>query len=133
VSRIIPERRLDELLRAFARVVKSVPQARLIVVGDGPQRRQSELLARSLNIDRKVSFVGSPFGKAKIEVLKTSHILAHPSIKEGMSLTIYESLACRTPVVAYDIPEVKEQLDLTGGGVLVRTHDIEGFANTILT
>lgn len=133
VSRIIQERRLDELLRAFASVLKSVPDALLVIVGDGPLRGQSERLASSLNIGRSVRFTGSLFGKAKIEVLKKSHILAHPSTREGMSLTIYESLACGTPVVAYDIPEIKEQVNLTGGGILVKSHDVEGLGEAIVT
>jgi glycosyltransferase involved in cell wall biosynthesis len=131
VSRMIPERRLDELLRAFMLVLKSIPNAELMVVGDGPSRQQCEDLARSLKIDGSVKFTGALFGKAKIEILKKSHLLAHPSTREGMSLTIFEALACATPVVAYDIPEIREQLELSEGGILVAPHDIEGLAQAI--
>ena len=132
VSRMIPERRLDELLRAFTLVLNRVPQARLVVVGDGPLRKQWEELARSLKIERNVEFRGALYGKAKFEVLKESHILAHPSTREGMSLAIYEALACSTPVVTYDIPEIREQLALGGGGLLVVPHDIDRFAEAIV-
>jgi glycosyltransferase involved in cell wall biosynthesis len=132
VSRMIPERRLDELLRAFALVLKRVPAARLVAVGDGPMRKQSEELARSLKIDSNVQFTGTLYGQAKVETIKRSHVLAHPSIREGMSLTIFEALACSTPVVAYDIPEIREQLGMTRGGFLVSPHDIEGFAHALL-
>lgn len=132
VSRMTPERRLDELLRAFALVLKRVPQARLVLVGDGPLRKQWEELASFLRIGGNVEFRGALYGKAKIEVLKESHILAHPSTREGMSLTIFEALACSTPLVAYDIPEIREQLEMIGGGILVAPHDIEGFAEAIM-
>jgi glycosyltransferase involved in cell wall biosynthesis len=131
ISRMIPERRLDDLLRAFSLVLRRLPQARLIAVGDGPLRKSWEQLAMTLKIDKNVRFTGALLGEARIRILKQSHVLAHPSIK-GMSLAIYESLACSTPYAAYDIPEMREQASLTGGGILVESRDIEGLANAVL-
>jgi glycosyltransferase involved in cell wall biosynthesis len=132
VGRLIPERRVDELLHSFVLVLKHEPQARLVVVGDGPLRGQWEELARSLKLDRNVRFTGALHGRARFEILKESHVLAHPSIREGMSLTVFEALACSVPVVAYDIPEIREQLGTARGGILVKPHDVEGFTQGVL-
>jgi glycosyltransferase involved in cell wall biosynthesis len=132
ISRMIPERRLDDLLRAFSLVLRRLPQARLIAVGDGPLRKPWEELALTLKINRNVRFTGALRDEAKIRILKQSHVLAHPSTK-GMSLAIYESLGCSTPYVAYDIPEIKEQTGLTGGGILVKSRDIQELGEAMLT
>jgi len=131
MSRLIPERRLDELIHAIASASARVPKLRLVVVGDGPLRQECEALVLSLGLKERVTFTGFVYGESKIKILKQSHLLAHPSLREGMSLTIYEAFACGVPVVAYNIPEVREQIKLTGGGILVPPHDVKLLSQTI--
>lgn len=132
ISRLVPERRLDDLLRAFAQVRNTVPESKLVIIGDGPMRKKWQELAHSIGLRGSVEFAGALQGASKVKVLKESHLMVHPSLREGMSLSVFEALACATPVIAYDIPEIREQIKLTNGGVLVPPRDIAALSSAII-
>lgn len=69
--------------------------------------------------------------KKKIQLLKESNLLIFPSAKEGFPLVPIEAMACRTPFVAYDIPELKELKSLTSGGELVEYGNTTAFAEKV--
>jgi glycosyltransferase involved in cell wall biosynthesis len=132
VSRMTPEKRLDDLIKAFALVRKQIPNSKLIVVGDGLLRNQWQHLAQSLSLDDSIHFKGMLRGFEKIKILKESHIMIHPSLQEGMSLAIFESWASSTPVIAYDIPQIREQFTFAGSGIVVPPRNVEALANAIV-
>lgn len=133
VSRMTPERRFDDLLEAFMTVREKLPDVKLVAVGDGPMFNQWRQLVKERGVSDAVKLTGALYGAEKVRVMKGSHVMVHPSLREGMSLSILESLACSTPVIAYDIPEVREQLTLTGGGILVQPRDVQALAESTIS
>jgi glycosyltransferase involved in cell wall biosynthesis len=104
VGRLVPKKGLAHLLRAFPAVQRRVPDAELIVVGDGPLRGELEALARELAVPAMFAGVRTP---AEIrEHMRSAALLAAPSIvtasgdAEGLPITIMEAVACGLPVVA---------------------------------
>ena len=117
VGRLAPEKGLDTALRALALLRRNV-SARLVIVGDGPDRRALEEQAASLELSEAVAFVGSrPSG---VPYLAAADAVVSASRFEGMPTTLVEALAVGARVVATDCPTgPRELLSLVGYGHLV--------------
>lgn len=107
VGRLDPVKNLPALLRAHARLLAEHPEARLVIVGDGPDREALLAEARALNLAETVVFTGY---RADVRaVMPAFDVYANSSRYEGVSLTILEAMAAGLPVVATDVggnPEV---------------------------
>ncbi len=86
------------LLRAFAHVCGQQPESRLVIAGDGPLLAALKNLAASLGIAEKTVFLGA--SERVPEILQRLDVFVLPSLNEGISNTILESLATALPVVA---------------------------------
>jgi len=131
IGRLIKSKNVDELLYAFRIVQKQIPNAKLIIVGDGGLRFSLERLVGKLRLSKHVTFTGYLSGERKIKILKSSHLLALPSTEEGWATVLSEAAACRVPSIAYEIPALKEQLSIIKSGVLTPSNDIEALASSI--
>lgn len=129
VGSTIPRKRIDVLLAAFAAVRKAVPRARLVRVGGlNAEQRQR---ARDLRIGDAIlelPFLDTPVLAA---VYRRAAVLLMTSDREGFGLPVVEALACDTPVVASDIPALRE----TGGDAVLyaRPGDAQSFAAATIT
>ena len=101
-----------------------------MLVGDGPDRRALESRADRLGISRRVRFVGRVDGEAKLELLAGARVVAMPSRFETFGMVAAEAMACGTPVVAFEIPSLREVVR-DGAGVLVPAFDTEAFATAL--
>jgi glycosyltransferase involved in cell wall biosynthesis len=106
VGNTLPRKRLDVLLRVFAAVVREIPEARLVRVG-GFTQDQIELV-RQLNLERAV--VNLPFLNRQnlAAIYRCATLLVHTAEAEGFGLPVIEAMACGCPVVASDLPVLRE-------------------------
>lgn len=116
-GRIESGKRLGTLLRAFASILQCWPNVRLLVVGEGPRRRELSDLAAHLRIAHAVEWTGFRTDIARL--LAAMDIYVQPSINEGLPLSILEAMAAQKPVVAVDIPGVREIIRNGQTGILV--------------
>lgn len=107
VGSTIPRKRIDVLLRVFARVAAALPGMKLVRVGGALTAEQAQL-AHSLGLDDKI--VQAPrLTKTQLAALyRTAALLLQPSDAEGFGLPVIESMACGCPVLASDIPPLRE-------------------------
>ena len=108
ISNFRKVKRIEDVLQAFKIINDSIP-AKLILVGDGPERPKMEKLSRDLEISKNVNFLGSL--KSTKEVLNISDLFILPSSSESFGLAALEALACGVPVISTNkggIPEVVE-------------------------
>jgi glycosyltransferase involved in cell wall biosynthesis len=107
VGSTIPRKRLDVLLRVFATIAREVPQARLLRVG-GPFTPAQARLAQELNVGHAVTTL--PFLERDIlaAVYRRATVLLHTAEAEGFGLPLIEAMACGCPVVASDVPVLRE-------------------------
>lgn len=104
LSRLSPEKNIEELLRYFAVIVKKEPELHLLITGSGPDKKHLEQLSCDLGISRSVTFTGfvSPEDTYKYYKLGTAFLSA--STFEMHSLTYLEAMASGLPLICRDDP-----------------------------
>ena len=129
---IHPRKGIEDLLRAWSLVVEKIAAAKLLLVGHGETRYVEAVrsLAKSLYIEKNVSFQGPEKGSEKYAMLKAARIMVHPSYEESFALAILEGMACGLPVVAYDLDAYDEIYD--AGMVRVPAGDFRKLADEII-
>ena len=105
LSNFRPVKRVLDCIRILAEVRKSVP-AHLLMVGDGPERGPAEHLARSLEVERHVSFLGKQNHVERL--IPLAHVLLMPSEMESFGLAALEAMACGVVPVATRVGGVPE-------------------------
>jgi glycosyltransferase involved in cell wall biosynthesis len=107
VGSTIPRKRIDVLLHVFASILRNVPAARLVRVG-GPFTTAQEQLAKELGVGD--SIINLPFLETKLlaAIYRKAALLLQTSESEGFGLPVIEAMACGCPVVATDIPVLRE-------------------------
>jgi L-malate glycosyltransferase len=129
VSNFRPVKRVQDVVEVFRRVRREVP-ARLLMVGDGPDRAKVEQLCRQHCICDSIAFVGSlPVIE---EVLVGADVFLLPSESESFGLAALEALACEVPVVATAVGGVPEVVVDGECGYLCPVGDIECMAEATL-
>jgi phosphatidylinositol alpha-1,6-mannosyltransferase len=99
VSRLVLKNGIDRLLRAFPAVLREVPDAALLLVGDGEDRAALERLAAELGAAARVRFVGAVAHAEVARYLRLGEVFARPSLSEGLGTAFLEAMAAGLPVV----------------------------------
>ena len=132
VGRIKRYKNIDHLIQAMPLIQEAVPDARLAVVGDGDYRPALETLCLKLGVRDAVEFTGYISEEEKVAWLRRSMVSAFPSSKEGWGLTVIEANACYTPVVATNVPGLRDAVVDGETGVLVEPGDIRTLADKLI-
>lgn len=122
----------DHLLKAFNIVRQEVPNAQLHIVGDGDFRRELQRLAHELGIADAVQFKGFVGKEQKVSLLNQMRVAVNCSAKEGWGLTVIEANACGVPVIASDVPGLRDSVLDEKTGLLYEYGNIEQLAQKIL-
>ena len=107
---------VEHVIDALPGVLEKVPNASLLIVGDGDHRAELERYAVQMGVAHKVRFTGAVSPEDKVTFLNKMWVVANPSPKEGWGLTVIEANACGTPVVAANSPGLRDSVknDRTG-------------------
>lgn len=129
ISNFRPVKRTDDVIQIFANVRKKV-KARLLLMGDGPDREKSIQLAKDLNVYDSVTFLGKT---NEIErILCISDLFLLPSSAESFGLAALEAMAAKTPVISSNtggLPEVNVHGET---GYMCPVGDVEGMSKFAL-
>lgn len=129
IGRLEPVKDHATLVHAFARVHAECPDARLEIVGRGPERGRLKRLARELGIEEQVTLRGEvPDAR---NLTSEWDIYVQPSVSEGMPRAVLEAMAAGLPITATDVGGVREALDCTG--IIVPARAPHLLAQAILT
>ncbi len=110
LGRIKKYKSVDHLVTAFAKVLETIPEATLKIVGAGDFLEELKRLAGELKIRDHVDFPGFVSTEEKVEILQKSHVAVYPSSKEGWGLTNIEANACGTAVIAANSPGLRDSV-----------------------
>lgn len=128
-ARLSPEKGAALLLEALARVLASVPDASLRIVGDGPQKPELEALAGRLGISRAVSFIGQVWHAGLVRHLSQAWVVAVPSIwREPFGMIALDSQMSGAPVVISETAGAAESVVHGETGFIVPPGDVDALA-----
>jgi L-malate glycosyltransferase len=130
LSNFRPVKRVIDCVHIFARVAEEVP-AHLLLVGDGPDRSQAEMLAFSLGIRDRVHFLGKQ--ESVTELLPLADLMLMPSELESFGLAALEAMACRVPAISTDVGGVPELIENGVTGCLFPVGDVEAMAQSAIS
>jgi glycosyltransferase involved in cell wall biosynthesis len=129
VAVLRPQKALEVLLDAFARLSERMPEARLVIAGDGPSRESLEGHARAVGLDGRVHFLG--YRDDVGGLLDAADVAALSSDYEGWPLFAMECMAHRTPLVTTDVGNVGALLGEDEGVVVVPRRDPAALAGAL--
>lgn len=110
LGRLKKYKSVQHLIKAFARLKTRVDRATLVILGDGDYRMALESLVKALRLEDAVTFTGFVSTDLKVEFLRKAWVAVCPSLKEGWGLTNIEANACGTPVIAADVPGLRDSV-----------------------
>jgi len=125
LSNFRPVKRIHDVIEVFARVHRAVP-ARLMLIGDGPDRSDAEYLAREHNIQDRIHFVGKQDNVN--ELLPLADLMLLPSEMESFGLAALEAMACSVPTISTRVGGVPELIDDGRNGLLFNVGDVEAMS-----
>jgi len=131
ITRLVTVKRVDHAIRAWQKVVQSLPGAKLDIYGDGPEKDQLQDLIHSLELEDKVTLHGYLENAREQARTAICHILT--SSYEGQSLAIAEAMALGCPSISYEISYGPPEMISDGlSGLLVPSGDIDSLASAIV-
>jgi len=122
-GRVGTEKRVDVLLRGFARIIDRTPEIRLVICGEGPGREELERLSVELGISSHVLFTGYVPDDLLPSVYAAADVLVQPSPVETQSLVVLEAMACGIPVIGADAGAIPEVVHSGENGLLFTAGD----------
>ena len=125
LSNFRPVKRVADVIQIFARVAKEIP-ARLVLIGEGPDRSTAEWLANSLGIHDRIHFLGKQ--DRVHELLPLADLMLMPSEMESFGLAALEAMACQTPAIATRVGGVPELITDGVDGLLFPVGKVDDMA-----
>ena len=118
VSNFRKVKRVEDVIKVFAKVQKEIP-CKLLLIGDGPERRNLEVMCRELRLCEDIRFLGKQ--DAVEELLDISDLFLIPSENESFGLAALEAMACEVPVISSN----------AGGLPEVNIHGVTGYLSNV--
>ncbi|MGI8907039.1 MAG: glycosyltransferase [Candidatus Sumerlaeaceae bacterium] len=116
VARLVPQKNQQLVLHCAPEILRSVPAAKFLFAGGGPDEELLKQLAQQLGIAGQVAFLGPRNDIHRL--LAAADVAVLPSLKEGFSNAVLEAMACGTPMVASDVGGNREVIDHGDNGFL---------------
>jgi glycosyltransferase involved in cell wall biosynthesis len=120
VGRLVPQKAHERFLAAASIVSRSAPEARFLIVGEGPRRESIERSIQAAGLEDRVHLIGQRSDAR--EIIARAQVLVFSSEWEGLSIAALEALAAGTPVVSTDVQGMRELL-AGGAGAIVPLDD----------
>lgn len=132
VGRVDPEKSISNVVKAFAGALEKVPDAELVITGDGTDRPRLVELAEDLRIAGKVKFIGRVMPPDIVEIYHGATVFATASETETQGIVLIEAAATGLPLVAVDAGAVREICQNQKNGVLCEPRDVEAMTKALI-
>jgi glycosyltransferase involved in cell wall biosynthesis len=134
LGRIMPSKRVEEIIKTLAVLTQEQPDARLIIMGSGEKRYTVRMkkLAERMGVTANIEFTGFVTDDQKSDNLRRSHFLMVTSTREGWGMVVNEANAQGTPAAVYDVPGLRDSVRDGVNGIVCRTNTPSEAAGRIL-
>jgi sugar transferase (PEP-CTERM/EpsH1 system associated) len=128
-GRLMTVKNFPFLIRAFHKISSSFPDSILLLIGDGPERKNIESLTAKCNLNDRIILAGHRDDIK--DLLHVLDIFVLPSISEGVSLALLEAMASGLPIIASNVGGNPEVIENNKSGLLVRSNDHDHLAELL--
>lgn len=128
-ARLVPQKGLAHALHAWPELLHAVPQAHLVIAGDGPLRAELESETDALNLRGRVHFLG--WRHDVPHIMAGLDVFLLPSLWEGFGLVLLEAMAQRLPIVATQVSAIPEVVQHGETGLLIPPRDPSAIAEAL--
>jgi glycosyltransferase involved in cell wall biosynthesis len=132
LGRIKKYKSVQHLIQALPLIQKSVPDVRALIMGDGDYLESLKQIVARLGLQDAVELTGFVNPAEKLTHMRRSHVSVYPSPKEGWGITNIEANACGTPVVAANVPGLKDSVSPGKSGLLYQYGNLEELAQQVV-
>jgi len=122
-GRLVKVKGLDLLLQASALIKKSIPNLKVLIAGEGPEKQSLQSLAGSIGLDNDIIFAGHR--DDVYDLIQAMNVFVLPSYSEGIPLAMLEAMALGIPVVATEVGGIPEVITDGINGYLIRSRKPE--------
>ena len=123
---------IEHLIRAIPTVIKAVPEARFLIIGEGPTTNMLKNMTKALGIACYARFIGRVPNHDLSKYLRSADVYVSTSFSDGTSVSLLESMACGLPVVVSDVSGNREWVQNGKNGFLVPIKDSEILAEKLI-
>jgi len=131
-GRLIQSKGIQYLIRAMPTVLRVHPHATLMIAGTGPYAAALKREAAALKVEHHVTFLGLVENRDLPALYQTSTMFVLPSLSEGFGLVLVEALGCECPVIATDLPAIRDIIVNGKTGLTARTKNPDDLADKIV-
>lgn len=132
VSNLNAQKRVDVTIRAFAEIEKKYPGAKLVIVGDGPERENLEILCCELGVSAAVRFTGRIDNARVLEEMAKAQFFSMPSVREGFGIVYIEAMACGCVTIGTQGEGVADLIVNGENGFLVPPDDSHSIVSVVM-
>ena len=130
IGRMVWQKGFKYLIHAIPKIALSMPQVKILFVGDGPLLGSLEALGRNLGVDDNLIFTG--FREDIKALLSIIDLLAIPSLLEGFPMITLEAMAMAKPIIGTSIDGISEQIENEDNGLLVPPKNSDALSEGII-
>jgi len=137
VGRLVKRKGADDLIKVHKQILQKIPNTKLVIVGDGPYRKNLETLTKKLGIQDKVEFTGTLKGRKLYEKYAECNVFAMPSKRlvhdvEGFGMVFLEAALLKKPVVGTRSGGIPEAVIHGKTGLLIEPGDTQALKEALL-
>jgi glycosyltransferase involved in cell wall biosynthesis len=131
VGRLVFYKNIDVIIEAFAIIIKKIPTAKLLIVGDGPMKNSISEKIKGMGLENNIQLCGNVTEEQKIKLIQESTMLLNPSLIEGFGIVVLEAFAAGKPVLVSDTKPLSDLVTDSVDGFVLKSDDPQAWASTI--
>ncbi len=122
---------VEYLIKAFTKIRVEFPEFKLVIIGDGSERKNLEFRVRELKIEDKVDFKGRLSLKETKNIMKNCYCFVLPSLSEGLGRVLMEAMALGKPVIGSNVGGIPDLIKDNQNGFLFEPKNLENLVNKL--
>jgi glycosyltransferase involved in cell wall biosynthesis len=136
-GRLVEKKGVEYIIMAMPEILKRYPQTKLLIAGDGPERARLQRLSIDIGVESRVQFLGAVANTALQKLYRRAAIFVAPSViarggdQEGLGLVFVEALGCECPIVASDLPAIRDVVIDGVTGLICKQKDSADLAKKV--
>lgn len=131
LGRLTTVKSIEIFIKAAEKLHKTLPKIRCVIAGEGQEKSHLVKVVSDLQLSDVITFTGKVSEDEKISLMRKAWAFVNPSFMEGWGITTIEANACGTPVVASNVPGLRDAVHNPHSGLLVPYGDIDEFFKAI--